>query len=101
MDIHAPVIAPASEILPRDAYQPHEDAAALVDRAQTRMMIEDGQPTNKPSGMHAAMIETYEAMEDGGRGTKKGIETGFFDLDDLTWGLHQRDDHHRGSPFDG
>ena len=78
------LISASNEAL-REAYAPHESVELVIERAEKRI-FEIAQ--KKISGSGAALgevaMEVYEMLENQGR---KGLETGFYELDDMLNGL--------------
>ncbi|HEV8379399.1 MAG TPA: replicative DNA helicase [Tepidisphaeraceae bacterium] len=78
------LIAASNNIL-RDAYAPHEQADLVVDKAE-KQIFEIAQ--KKVSGamvpLESVLHEVFEMIENRGQ---RGLETGFFDLDDMLNGL--------------
>lgn len=78
------LIHASNEIL-RDAYSPHEQAEIVLDRAEKRIFeIAEKKVTGSVSAMEDVLHEVFEMIENRGQ---RGIETGFFELDDMMNGL--------------
>ncbi len=80
------LIGAGNDIL-RDAQSPHEAADVVVDRAEKRIFA----IAEKKVGAGAVPLETvlhevFEMIENKGQ---RGLETGFFDLDDILNGLQK------------
>src|SRR5215210_5757824 len=74
----------SNEIL-RDAYAPHEQAELVLDKAEKRIFdIAQKKVGNAITPISEVMLEVFEMIENRGQ---RGIETGFFDLDDMMNGL--------------
>ena len=71
----------------RDAYAPHECADVILERGEKRIF----QLAQNKAGQAAAGVSMSdilaEAFEQFDRGAKRGMETGFFELDDMLNGL--------------
>ncbi|MGH7176635.1 MAG: replicative DNA helicase, partial [Tepidisphaeraceae bacterium] len=75
----------ASNGILRDAYAPHERAELLLDRAEKRIFdIVQKKVSGQLVPMGEVAMQVYEMLEDKGR---RGLETGFFELDDMLNGL--------------
>jgi replicative DNA helicase len=78
------LIAASNEIL-RDAFSPHEAADILLDRAEKRIFeIAEKKVQGSATDIGSLASEVYEMLEDKGR---RGIMTGYFELDDMLNGL--------------
>jgi replicative DNA helicase len=78
------LIASSNDIL-RDAYAPHEKADLILDKAEKRIFdIAQKKVGNAISSLGDVAMEVYEMLEEKGR---RGIETSFFELDDMLNGL--------------
>jgi replicative DNA helicase len=78
------IIAAGNDIL-RDAYGPHEQADLVLDKAEKRVFqIAEKKVGQAMVHIHDAMGEAYEAILHKG---PRGIETGYFDLDEILNGL--------------
>ena len=78
------LISASNEIL-REAYAPHEKAEIVLDRAEKKIFdIAEKKITNSISSLGDIAMEVYEMLETKGR---RGIETGYFELDDMLNGL--------------
>lgn len=76
----------ASNATIRDAYAPMEYPQIVMDRAENRILsLAQQRLTREAKSFEETLHETFMAMEDR---TQRGIETGFFDLDDMLNGLH-------------
>src|SRR6184192_3934442 len=75
------LIAASNETL-RDAYAPHEQADLVLDKAEKRIFeIAQKKVGGAISRMEDVLVEVFEMIENRGQ---RGLETGFFDLDDMT-----------------
>jgi replicative DNA helicase len=78
------LINASNEIL-REAYSPHEKAELVLDKAEKKIFdIAEKKITNSIASLGDIAMEVYEMLETKGR---RGIETGFFELDDMLNGL--------------
>jgi replicative DNA helicase len=78
------LIGASNEIL-RDAYAPHEKADLVLDKAEKKIFdIAQKKVGNAMSSLGDVAMEVYEMLEEKGR---RGIETSFFELDDMLNGL--------------
>src|SRR3954471_6365308 len=78
------LIGASNDIL-RDAYAPHEKADLVLDKAEKRIFdIAQKKVSGAISSLGDIAMEVYEMLEEKGR---RGIETGFFELDDMLNGL--------------
>src|SRR3954466_3173775 len=78
------LIAASNDIL-RDAYAPHEQADLVLDKAEKKIFeIAQKKVGNSVVAMEEVLHEAFEMIENRGQ---RGIETGFFDLDDMMNGL--------------
>ena len=78
------LIASSNEIL-RDAYAPHEQADIVLDRAEKRIFeIAMKKVGGQMVAMEDVLHEVFEMIENRGQ---RGIETGFFEMDDMLNGL--------------
>jgi replicative DNA helicase len=78
------LIAASNDIL-RDAYAPHEEAALVLDKAEKKIFdIAQKKVGKAVQHMEEVLHEVFEMIENRGQ---RGIETGFFELDDMTNGL--------------
>lgn len=78
------LIAASNDIL-RDAYAPHEQADLVLDKAEKRIFeIASKKVGNSIVAMETVLHEVFEMIESRGQ---RGIETGFFELDDMMNGL--------------
>ncbi len=78
------LISASNDIL-RDAYAPHEQAEVVLDRAEKRIFqIAEQKVSGQVTAMEDVLHEVFEMIENRGQ---RGIETGFFELDDMMNGL--------------
>jgi replicative DNA helicase len=78
------LIASSNDIL-RDAYSPHEDAQVVLDRAEKRIFeIASKKITGSLTAIKDVLVEVFEMIENK---NQRGLETGFFELDDMMNGL--------------
>jgi replicative DNA helicase len=78
------LIAASNDVL-RDAYAPHESAELVLDKAEKRIFeIAQKKIGNAMVPMETVLHEVFEMIENRGQ---RGLETGFFDLDDMMNGL--------------
>jgi replicative DNA helicase len=78
------LIAASNEIL-RDAYAPHETAELVLDKAEKRIFeIASKKVSGSMQAMEEVLHEVFETIESRGQ---RGVETGFFELDDMMNGL--------------
>jgi replicative DNA helicase len=78
------LIAASNDVL-RDAYAPHEQADVVLDRAEKRIFeIAQKKVGGSMQKMEDVLHEVFEMIENRGQ---RGIETGFFELDDMMNGL--------------
>src|SRR5439155_5926342 len=78
------LISASNDVL-RDAYAPHEKADLVLDKAEKRIFeIAQKKVSGAISSLGDVAMEVYEMLEEKGR---RGIETGFFELDDMLNGL--------------
>jgi replicative DNA helicase len=78
------LIGASNDIL-RDAYAPHEKADLVLDKAEKKIFeIAQKKVGNSMSSLGDVAMEVYEMLEEKGR---RGIETSFFELDDMLNGL--------------
>src|SRR3954447_3172955 len=78
------LIAASNEIL-REAYAPHEKADLVLDKAEKKIFeIAQKKVGSGMTSLGDVAMEVYEMLEDKGR---RGIETGYFELDDMLNGL--------------
>jgi replicative DNA helicase len=69
----------------REAYAPHESVDQIIDRAEKRVFdIANKKISGSVSPLGEVAMEVYEMLESSGR---RGIETGFYELDDMLNGL--------------
>jgi replicative DNA helicase len=78
------LIAASNDIL-RDAYAPHEQAEIVLDKAEKRIFdIAQKKVGGAMTPLEDVLVEVFETIESRGQ---RGIETGFFELDDMMNGL--------------
>jgi replicative DNA helicase len=78
------LIAASNDTL-RDAYAPHEQAELVLDRAEKRVFeIAQKKVGKSMVAMEEVLHEVFEMIENRGQ---RGIESGFFELDDMLNGL--------------
>ena len=78
------LISASNDIL-RDAYAPHESAEIVLDKAERAIFqIAEKKVSGSVSAMEDVLHEVFEMIENRGQ---RGIETGFFELDDMMNGL--------------
>ncbi|HEX3357081.1 MAG TPA: replicative DNA helicase [Tepidisphaeraceae bacterium] len=78
------LISASNEVL-RDAYAPHEKADLVLDKAEKRIFeIAQKKVGGAISSLGDVAMEVYEMLEDKGR---RGIESSFYELDDMLNGL--------------
>ncbi len=78
------LIGASNDIL-RDAYSPHEQAELVLDRAEKRIFdIAEKKIGSAIVPMEDVLHEVFEMIENRGQ---RGLETGFFELDDMLNGL--------------
>ncbi|HSZ58054.1 MAG TPA: replicative DNA helicase [Tepidisphaeraceae bacterium] len=78
------LIAASNDIL-RDAYAPHEQADLVLDKAEKRIFeIAQKKVGGAMVAMEDVLHEVFEMIENRGQ---RGLETGFFELDDMMNGL--------------
>jgi replicative DNA helicase len=78
------LIAASNDIL-RDAYAPHEQSELILDKAEKRIFdIAQKKVGKAVQHMEEVLHEVFEMIENRGQ---RGIETGFFELDDMMNGL--------------
>jgi len=78
------LIAASNEIL-REAYAPHEQADLIVDRAEKKIFeIAEKKVGGQATHLGEVAMEVYQMLEEKDR---RGLETGFFELDDMLNGL--------------
>jgi len=69
----------------RDAYAPHEQADLVLDKAEKRIFeIAQKKVGGSMVAMEDVLQEVFEMIENRGQ---RGVETGFFELDDMLNGL--------------
>ena len=84
------LISTSTTIL-RDSYEERHDPRELLDRAEQMMFDVAGQHTGTMvSPIRDILKKTFENIDDlhSRKDRLRGLETGFYDLDDLTTGLH-------------
>jgi replicative DNA helicase len=78
------LIAASNDVL-RDAYAPHEQADLVLDKAEKRIFdIAQKKVGGQMVAMEDVLHEVFEMIENRGQ---RGLETGFFELDDMLNGL--------------
>lgn len=78
------LIAASNDIL-REAYAPHEQADLIVDRAEKKIFeIAEKKISNSAQHLGEVAMEVYQMLEEKDR---RGLETGFFELDEMLNGL--------------
>src|SRR3954468_9802066 len=78
------LISASNDIL-KDAYAPHEQAELVLDKAEKRIFeIAQKKVGNAMVPMETVLHEVFEMIENRGQ---RGVETGFFELDDMLNGL--------------
>jgi replicative DNA helicase len=78
------LIGASNDIL-RDAYAPHEQADLVLDKAEKRIFeIASKKVGSSLVPMEQVLHEVFEMIENRGQ---RGLETGFFELDDMMNGL--------------
>ncbi len=78
------LIAASNDIL-RDSYAPHESAELVLDKAEKRIFeIASKKVSGSMQAMEEVMHEVFETIESRGQ---RGLETGFYELDDMMNGL--------------
>ncbi|HEY8666578.1 MAG TPA: replicative DNA helicase [Tepidisphaeraceae bacterium] len=78
------LISASNEIL-RDAYAPHEQAELVLDKAEKRIFeIAEKKISGAMVPMEDVLHEVFEMIENRGQ---RGLETGFFEMDDMLNGL--------------
>src|SRR5437762_3879226 len=78
------LIAASNDIL-RDAYAPHEQADLVLDKAEKKIFdIAQQKVSGQMVPMEEVLHEVFEMIENRGQ---RGLETGFFELDDMLNGL--------------
>jgi replicative DNA helicase len=80
------LIAASNDII-REAYSPHESAELVVENAEKKIFaIAEKKITGQITPMEDVLHEVFEMIESRGQ---RGIETGFFELDDMLNGLQK------------
>jgi replicative DNA helicase len=78
------LISASNETL-RDAYAPHEGVDVIVDKAEKRVFeIAQKKVGSSTEPLNKILHEVFEMIENKGQ---RGLETGYFDLDDMLNGL--------------
>lgn len=78
------LIAASNDIL-RDAYAPHETAELVLDKAEKRIFeIASNKIRGSLTPLEDVLHEVFEMIENKGQ---RGLESGFFELDDMMNGL--------------
>jgi replicative DNA helicase len=80
------LISASSEIL-REAYSPHETAEIVLENAEKKIFaIAERKVSGQMTPMEDVLHEVFEMIESRGQ---RGVETGFFELDDMLNGLQR------------
>jgi len=80
------LIAASSDIL-REAYSPHETAEIVLENAEKKIFaIAERKVAGQLTRMEDVLHEVFEMIENRGQ---RGVETGFFELDDMLNGLQK------------
>jgi replicative DNA helicase len=80
------LITASSDIL-REAYSPHETAEIVLENAEKKIFqIAEKKVAGQMTPMEDVLHEVFEMIENRGQ---RGIETGFFELDDMLNGLQR------------
>jgi replicative DNA helicase len=80
------LIATSTDIL-REAYSPHEKAETVLENAEKRIFrIAEKKVAGQLVPMEDVLHEVFEMIESRGQ---RGVETGFFELDDMLNGLQK------------
>jgi replicative DNA helicase len=80
------LITASSEIL-REAYSPHESAEIVLENAEKKIFqIAERKVAGQLTPMEDVLHEVFEMIETRGQ---RGVETGFFELDDMMNGLQR------------
>src|SRR5690606_12435517 len=75
----------ASNSILRDAYAPHEQAEMVLDKAEKRIFeIAQKKIGSDTVPLESVLHEVFEMIENRGQ---RGLESGFFELDDMLNGL--------------
>ena len=78
------LISASNEAL-RESYAPHESVELVIERAEKRIFeIAQKKISGASSSLGEVAMEVYEMLEGAGR---RGLETGFYELDDMLNGL--------------
>lgn len=77
------LIAASNENL-RDAYAPHEEVSQLIETAEKRIFDIAEKKAGHAQNLGEVAMQVYESIE--GR-QRRGIETGYYDLDEMLNGL--------------
>jgi replicative DNA helicase len=78
------LIAASNDIL-REAYAPHEDAEHVLDSAEKKIFnIAEKKVGGAIEPLESVLHEVFESIENRGQ---RGVESGFFELDDMLNGL--------------
>jgi len=78
------LISASNEIL-RDAYAPHEKAELVLDKAEKKIFeIAQQKVSGSMVPLEPVLHEVFDMIENRGQ---RGVETGFFELDDMLNGL--------------
>src|SRR5829696_5120429 len=80
------LIAASSEII-REAYAPHETAEIVLENAEKKIFaIAERKVSGQMTPMEDVLHEVFEMIESRGQ---RGVETGYFELDDMLNGLQR------------
>src|SRR5436190_1867718 len=80
------LITASSEII-REAYAPHEAAEIVLDNAEKKIFaIAERKVSGQMTPMEDVLHEVFEMIESRGQ---RGVETGYFELDDMLNGLQR------------
>jgi len=81
------LIAASNDIL-REAYSPHETAEIVLENAEKKIFfaIAERKVAGQLTRMEDVLHEVFEMIENRGQ---RGVETGFFELDDMLNGLQK------------
>src|SRR3954466_5477400 len=80
------LISASSDIL-REAYSPHESAEVVLENAEKKIFqIAERKVAGQLTPMEDVLHEVFEMIETRGQ---RGVETGFFELDDMMNGLQR------------
>lgn len=80
------LIGASNDIL-REAYAPHESAEVVLENAEKKIFqIAERKVAGQMTAMEEVLHEVFETIESRGQ---RGVETGFFELDDMMNGLQK------------